>query len=68
MKTFDFNQDAPAQFAASGGSVCVNLCADGSTGIACLRTGRNFVGVERDAEYYQTACARFAQECDGALL
>lgn len=51
-----------------GATVLDPYMGSGSTGIACLRTGRNFVGVERDAEYYQTACARFAQECDGALL
>ena len=51
-----------------GATVLDPYMGSGSTGIACLRTGRNFVGVERDAEYYKTACARFAQECDGALL
>lgn len=40
----------------------------GTTGVACLRTGRNFIGIERDAEYYKTACDRIAHELDGALL
>ena len=40
----------------------------GSTGLACLRTGRNFIGIERDAAHYKTACDRIAHELDGALL
>lgn len=40
----------------------------GSTGVACVRTGRNFIGIERDAAHYKTACDRIAHELDGALL
>ena len=32
------------------------------------RTGRNFIGIERDAAHYKTACDRIAHELDGALL
>lgn len=40
----------------------------GTTGIACLRTGRNFIGMELDVTHYQTACNRIANELNGALL
>lgn len=30
--------------------------------------GRNFIGIERDAAHYKTACDRIAHELDGALL
>jgi DNA modification methylase len=41
----------------------------GTTGIACLRMGRNFVGVEIDPEHFKTACARLEAEINqGALL
>ena len=41
----------------------------GTTGIACLRLGRNFVGVESDPEHFKTACARLEREINqGALL
>ena len=41
----------------------------GTTGLACLRTNRNFIGIERDAEHFKTACARLERECkQGALL
>jgi site-specific DNA-methyltransferase (adenine-specific)/modification methylase len=40
----------------------------GTTGIACIRLGMNFIGIERDAAHYKTACDRIAHELDGALL
>jgi DNA modification methylase len=30
----------------------------GTTGVACVNLGRSFVGVERDPEYFDTACKR----------
>lgn len=30
----------------------------GSTGVACLQTGRKFVGCEIDKGHFATACAR----------
>jgi DNA modification methylase len=41
----------------------------GTTGIACLRTGRNFVGIEKDPKYFAIAVARLEREANqGALL
>lgn len=34
----------------------------GSTGVACVREGRDFVGIERDERYYQIAKTRIEQE------
>jgi site-specific DNA-methyltransferase (adenine-specific) len=34
----------------------------GTTGVACVRTGRNFIGVELDADYYATANTRLTQQ------
>ena len=34
----------------------------GSIGVACVREGRDFVGIERDERYYQIAKARIEQE------
>jgi len=36
-----------------------------STGIAALRTGRRFVGIERDPEYFDMAKARLEAEIEG---
>ncbi len=39
----------------------------GTTGLACLKTGRNFVGVEISPEYYEVARRRLA-EADGPMF
>ena len=51
-----------------GATVLDPYMGSGTTGLACLRTGRNYVGIERDARHYKTACDRIAHELDGALL
>jgi site-specific DNA-methyltransferase (adenine-specific)/modification methylase len=33
----------------------------GTTGVAALRMGRTFIGIERDEEYFDVACKRIAQ-------
>jgi DNA modification methylase len=34
----------------------------GTTGVACLNTGRAFIGIEKDAEIFATAEKRIAAE------
>ncbi len=51
-----------------GATVLDPYMGSGTTGIACLRTGRNFIGIERDAAHYKTAVDRISRELDGALL
>lgn len=52
-----------------GATVLDPYMGSGTTGIACLRTGRNFIGVEKDPKHFKTACARLERECNqGALL
>jgi DNA modification methylase len=34
----------------------------GSTGVACLQTGRKFIGIEVDEEYYEIAKERLTKE------
>ena len=52
-----------------GATVLDPYMGSGTTGVACLRTGRNFIGVEKDPEHFKTACARLEAECNqGALL
>jgi len=33
----------------------------GSTGIACLNTNRNFIGIEKDEKYFQIAKERIVK-------
>lgn len=39
-------------------TVLDNCMGSGSTGIACLRTNRNFIGIEKDGKYFDIACNR----------
>jgi DNA modification methylase len=34
---------------------------DGSTGVACINTGRNFIGIELDPTYFDIAQKRIAE-------
>ncbi|MEY4940754.1 MAG: hypothetical protein RIQ93_2489 [Verrucomicrobiota bacterium] len=51
-----------------GETVCDCFMGSGTTGIACLRTGRNFIGIEKDPKHFATAVARIRREADQALL
>jgi DNA modification methylase len=51
-----------------GATVLDPYMGSGTTGIACLRTGRNFVGIEIDPEHFKTACARLEREINQGVL
>lgn len=38
-----------------GDTVLDNTMGSGTTGVACMNTGRRFIGIERDAEYFKIA-------------
>lgn len=46
--------------AEPGGLVLDPFCGSGTTGVACRRHGRRFLGFEADAEHYETARRRIA--------
>ena len=48
-----------------GDLVLDNTMGSGTTGVAAVRTGRRFVGIERDPEYYRTALDRIAAAVRG---
>jgi len=35
-----------------------NCMGSGSTGIACINTNRNFIGIEKDDKYFEIAKSR----------
>jgi DNA modification methylase len=41
-----------------GETVLDNTMGSGTTGVACLNTGRKFIGIERDENYFRIACER----------
>ena len=43
-----------------GDLVLDNCMGSGSTGVACLNTGRNFIGIEIDKNYFEIAEQRIA--------
>jgi len=40
------------------GTIVDPYMGSGSTGVACIRTGRRFIGIDSDADYYRIAIAR----------
>ena len=42
-------------YSHEGDTVLDNVMGSGTTGIACLNTKRNFIGIEMDAEYFELA-------------
>jgi DNA modification methylase len=51
-----------------GGLVLDSFMGSGTTGIACIRTGRRFVGIELDPSHYATAVERIRQELAQGML
>ena len=41
-----------------GETVLDNTMGSGTTGVACANTGREFIGIERDPEYFRIASER----------
>lgn len=44
------------------------FCGSGTTGVACLRLGRRFIGIERDEKYHAVAVERLEAESKGLTL
>jgi len=51
-----------------GNTVLDCFAGSGTTGIACIRTGRRFIGIEKDARYFEIARARLENELRQGLL
>lgn len=55
-------------FTDPGDVVLDPFCGSGTTGVACLRLGRRFIGIERDEKYAQVATERLEAEVRGLSL
>ena len=51
-----------------GATVFDPYMGSGTTGIACIRTGRSFIGIEKDPKHYATAEARIRRELQQGVL
>ena len=45
-------------YSNEGDVVLDNTMGSGSTGVACVRTGRSFIGIELEEDYFNIACKR----------
>lgn len=54
--------DLIADFTDPGDDVLDPFAGSGTTGVACLRLGRKFVGIERDPKFFALACERLRAE------
>jgi len=53
----------------TGGALVLDpFMGSGTTGIACIRTGRRFIGIEIDPAHYATACRRIDNELQQMTL
>ena len=55
-------------FAPDAKTVCDPFMGSGTTGVACVRTQRRFVGIERERKYFEMACERIDREQRQARL
>lgn len=49
-------------YTGEGETVLDNCMGSGSTGVACVNTNRNFIGIELDEHYFQIAKDRINRE------
>ena len=47
----------------AGDTVLDNCMGSGSTGVACVNSGRNFIGIEQDSKYFQISQKRVQLSC-----
>jgi site-specific DNA-methyltransferase (adenine-specific) len=48
-------------YTREGDTVLDNTMGSGTTGVACRKTGRNFIGIEKDANYFEIAKKRILE-------
>jgi DNA modification methylase len=68
QKPVDLLQSMVRVVAPEGGLVVDPFCGSGTTGVACVREGRRFLGVERDPEYCEVARKRLGGEVEQRSL
>ena len=54
-------EDLIKTYSNEGDTVLDFTMGSGSTGVACINTGRNFIGIEKDDKYFDVATQRIAE-------
>jgi site-specific DNA-methyltransferase (adenine-specific) len=49
-------------YSNEGDTILDNCMGSGTTGVACVRTNRNFIGIEMDDNYFELAKERIEKE------
>lgn len=55
-------EDLIKTFSNEGDLVLDNCMGSGTTGLACMNTGRKFIGVEKDEKYFDISLDRIRGE------
>jgi site-specific DNA-methyltransferase (adenine-specific) len=50
-----------SDFTKPGQTICDPFCGSGSTGVAAVKLGRKFVGIERDEKWFDLSCRRISE-------
>jgi site-specific DNA-methyltransferase (adenine-specific) len=50
-------------YTKEGETVLDNCMGSGTTGVACKKTGRHFIGIEKDPKYFEIAVSRVSAYC-----
>jgi site-specific DNA-methyltransferase (adenine-specific) len=58
QKPLNLMLDLVTDFTDPGDLICDPFAGSGTTGVACLRLGRRFIGWEKDPAYFEIACRR----------
>ena len=54
--------EACVQATVPSAKTCIDpFMGSGTTGVACMKLGRAFVGIEREPKYFDIACKRIEQ-------
>lgn len=68
QKPLALMMDLIADFTDTDDIICDPFTGSGTTGVACLRLGRRFIGCELDAKYHALAVERLTAEGNGTTL
>jgi len=60
-KPIDYMRKLIARISEPGDTILDPFMGSGTTGVACVQTGRNFIGIEIEPKYYELAEKRIAE-------